>query len=392
MLIQLRQSLATALSGLCCCALMAGNGAGDTFAARNSPQIPFTFVANSGQADADIRYIGLGPEFTAWFEDGSVVLQQGETAVRITFAGRPPSSGNHSTITADQPTGAHSNFLRGNNRHRWQTDLPMFGAIHYSGIWPGIELTYQADRGRLEAQYLVAPGAAVNAIQLRFDGDARIQDDETLRVRGASGDFIEQKPVFYQIVRGERVQVEGGFRKFPNGFVGFRVAKYDRSQPLLIDPSILFSGYFGGGSQDTITSVAIDAQNNTVVAGWTNSNNLPATNGARRKYAGATDAFVAAFFPNGGGLIYCTYLGGSGADRALGLALDSARNVYITGWTSSVNFPLASAFQKRLSGTRDAFVSKLNAAGNSLIYSTYLGGSAVDTGNAIAIDPASAAR
>ncbi len=119
---------------------------------------------------------------------------------------------------------------------------------------------------------------------------------------------------------GQRRVITGGFQKFPGGSIGFWTADYDHSQPLVIDPAILFSGYFGGSSEDNITAVGIDALNNVVTAGWTSSNNLPASNGAHPKYAGSVDAFVAGFLPNGGGLIYCTYLGGSGDDRAFGLA------------------------------------------------------------------------
>jgi hypothetical protein len=374
------------LSCLSSNALARDADARDAPAGLDSPHMPFTFVENSGQVDPSVRYIGIGPEFRVWFEDGSVLLQRGQTAVTISFSGRFRSSSNQSTITAVNPTGAYANFLRGNDRRHWQTDLALFGAIRYSGIWPGIELTYKVDQGRLEEEYLVAPGAAVDCIQLRFSGDARIQADGTLRIKGATGDFIEDKPVLYQAIKGERTEVDGGFRKLPNGSIGFQVSEYDRAQPLVIDPAILFSGYFGASGQESITAVGLDGENNIVVAGWTSSTDLPATNGAQQDNAGGVDAFVASFLPNGGTLIYCTYLGGSGDDQALGLALDSARNVYLTGWTSSANFPVAGAFQAHLKGTRDAFAVKLNASGNSLIYSTYLGGSGIDTGNAIAVD------
>lgn len=389
--IRFRHPLVILVCGLSCSALAKDRGAGGTPANLSSPRLPFTLVENRGQADARVRFIGMGPKFRAWFEDRSVVLQQGQTAVRVTFAGRPPSGSNDSTITAGNPIGARANFLRGKNQRRWRTDLALFGSINYSGVWPGIELTYKADEGGLKGEYLVTPGAAVDSIQLTFDGEARIQEDGRLRIKGAAGDFIEDKPVIYQAIRGERVEVGGEFRRFPNGSFGFRVFEYDRTQPLVIDPAILFSGYFGGSSQESITSTAIDAQNSVVVAGWTTSTDLPAANGAQKNNGGGVDAFVASFLPDGGALIYCTYLGGSGDDRAFGLALDAARNVYLTGWTSSANFPLAVAFQAHLKGTRDAFVSKLNAAGNTLIYSTYLGGSGVDTGNAIAVDPAGGA-
>jgi hypothetical protein len=381
-----------------------------------SPNMPFAFVENRGQAASLVRYIGTGPEFKAWFEDHGVVLRHGKTTVKIVFEGRAAPAGvapqassvtisgtaisgtgisgtgiSGTTISADDPIGARANFLYGNDPRHWQTDLPLFGRIHYAGIWPGVELTYRAEHGRLKAEYLIAPGADVERILLRFDGDPQIQGDGTLRVAGPSGDFVEDKPLLYQSIGGDQRKIAGGFQKVSGGCIGFWTAEYDHTRPLVIDPAILLSGYFGGSSEDNITAIGVDAVNNIVTAGWTSSNNLPASNGARAHYGGSVDAFVASFLPNGGGLNYCTYLGGSGDDRAFGLAIDSARNVYITGWTSSTNFPLIGAIQTRLGGTRDAFVTKLNAAGNALVYSTYLGGSGVDVGYAIALNATNSA-
>lgn len=351
-----------------------------------TPRIPFAFVENRGQAEAHIRYIGTGSEFKAWFEDSGIVLQQRNTAVRMSF-----ENGDTPHIAAEQPLGARANYLHGNNPRRWQTDLPLFAAIRYTGIWPGVELSYMAEQSGVKAEYVVAPGADPARISLKFDGGTQIDPAGTLRVSGAAGDFVEDRPVLYQSIGGKRVEVAGGFEKLPNGSIGFWTAKYDRKQPLVIDPSILFSGYFGGSMESSITAVGFDGLNNLVVAGWTAATDLQATNGVRQQNGGGVDAFVASFLPNGGSLIYCTYLGGSGDDRAFGLAIDSTRNVYITGWTSSSNFPIASAIQTRLGGTRDAFVSKLNAAGNALVYSTYLGGSGVDVGNAIGLDATNSA-
>ena len=347
---------------------------------HSSPHIPFAFVENRGQTNPQVRYIGSGSEFRAFFEDRGVVLQNGGTIVRISF-----ENGTLPQITGENPIGARANYLHGDNPRYWQTDLPLFGAIRYTGVWPGVELRYKADRNRVKAEYVIAPGADISRVLLKFDGEPQIQSDGTLRVGGVAGDFVEDRPVLYQSIGGKRLEIAGGFEKLPGGLIGFRTAGYDRNQPLVIDPSILFSGYFGGSSEDDITAIGIDGLDNIVVAGWTASTDLPTANGARKKSGGGVDAFVASFLPNGGALIYCTYLGGSGDDRAFGLAIDSVRNVYITGWTSSANFPVVGAFQPHLSGTRDAFITKLSAGGNTLMYSTYLGGSGVDAGYAIAL-------
>jgi hypothetical protein len=270
-------------------------------------------------------------------------------------------------------------------------NLTRYAALRYHGIWPGIELNYEAESSGMKAEYVVAPGAALDNILLRFDTRPKIHADGSLGIQTETGEFIEAAPVLYQTVGGERITVRGGFRETPDGSIGFWASGYDVSRALVIDPSILFSGYFGGSVEDNITAVGIDNASNVVVAGWTASTDLPASNGFRRTYGGSVDAFVASFLPNGGGLIYCTYLGGSGDDRAFGLTIDSSRNVYVTGWTSSTNFPTAGAIQTKLGGTRDAFVTKLNPSGSALIYSTYLGGSAIDVGYAITLDSANEA-
>jgi Beta-propeller repeat len=380
------RSHAVAASAICIfsCAVQASSNT------PTGPRMPFVFSENRGQAGPGVRFVGTGPEFKIWFEDGGVVLQQGQTTGRMSFENsfednvRP-------RVTAESPLGATANYLHGNDPHRWQTGIALFSVVRYTGLWQGVDLTYTAEQGRVKSEYLVAPGADPGRIGLRFDGDAGIQSDGTLRIRGLSGDFIEDKPVLYQVIGGERIGVAGAFEQRPGGAIGFRVGKYDRAQPLVIDPVILFSGYFGGSGEDQITAVAIDSLNNVLVAGWTASTDLPSSAGEQPRYGGGVDAFVASFRPNGGGLNYCTYLGGSGDDRAFGIAIDTARNVYLTGWTSSKNFPVLGAIQLHLNGTRDAFVTKLNAAGNSLVYSTYLGGTGVDVGYAIGVDSTNSA-
>ena len=149
---------------------------------------------------------------------------------------------------------------------------------------------------------------------------------------------------------------------------------------------LVFSTYFGGSSTDIASAVAVDAGGNTYITGWTASTDLPVKNAFQPQSGGGVDAFVAKFDPTGD-LVYCTYLGGSGDDRAFGIAVDSAGAVYITGWTASTDFPTAgSPYQQSLAGGLNAFVAKLGATGGSLIYSTFLGGGASDQGRAIALD------
>ena len=161
---------------------------------------------------------------------------------------------------------------------------------------------------------------------------------------------------------------------------------YDRSAPLVIDP-VLYSTLLGGASSDAATAVAVDTSGSAYVAGFTASYDFPTANPRQNFNAGGNEVFVAKLNPAGNGLIYCTYLGGSGDDRAYGIALGADGSAYVAGVTASRNFPLANALQSRLAGAKNAFVLKLNPAGNALVFSTYLGGAGSDTANAIAVDP-----
>ena len=350
------------------------------------PRLNFTFVENRGQTDVHVRYLGSGPDMRAWFKSDSVIFKSGEAVVTMKFAG---------ALAATQPvikpgfdTGERTNYILGFDTQQWKVNLPVFSAIRYAGIWPGVELRYEAHEARLKSEYVVAPGASLDSILLRFDSMATIAADGSLHLTAGSGEFVEAAPTLYQMDNGRRRVVSGGFRRASSESIGFYASGYDPTKPLVIDPFIVFSGYFGGSSQDNITAVKIDNSGNIVVAGWTTSSDLPSSNGARKIRGGGVDAFIASFRPNGGGLNYCTYLGGSGDDRAFGLAIDTNGNPFLTGWTSSVNFPLVVPLQAKLGGTRDAFVAKLNAAGNTLLFSTYLGGSSVDAGYGIAINSA----
>jgi hypothetical protein len=349
----------------------------------SAPVMPFSFVENRGQAESAIRYIGNGPQFKAWFYESSVSLQQGSAVTRIRFEGGSGSP----RIEAGDRLGATANYLRGRDPKSWQTGLPLFSSIRYRGVWPGIEIRFKAEDARTKAEYEVGVGASVDEIRLRFEGNAEIQSDGSLVVSNETGEFREDKPFLFQGEGANRAEVAGAFRKYADGSIGFSVPAYDRTKPLVIDPIMLFSGYFGGSSQSTITGVAVNSYYNTIVAGWTIGTDLPASSGVKPHNAGGVDAFVAGFSPAGGALLFCTYLGGSGDDRAFGVAVDASNNTYVTGQTSSTNFPVVGGVQNKLKGARDAFVAKLNPAGNALVYSTYLGGTGVDLGNAIVVDP-----
>ena len=360
-------------------AVFAGGITSSAPKADASPEFPFAFVANQGQASDEVRFIGNGSGFRAQFRKDGFTVHQGEATARITFAGRA----RRAEIMAADPLGATVNYLRGSDASKWLHGLPMYRTIRYQSVWPGVDVRFRGEAARAKAEYLVAPGASVDDIRLRFNGEATVAADGSLLVRTEAGVFSEDKPYLYQERGSQREEVSGAFRIYEDGTVGFTAGPRDPSLLLVVDPTLLFSGYVGGSAQTNITAMVENSHYNTVVAGWTLSTELTATGAVQGAIGGGVDAFVATFSPAGGTLMSCTYLGGSADDRAFGLAIDLANNIYVTGWTMSRNFPLASALQGRLSGTRDAFVAKLNPTATALLFSTYLGGTGADSGNGI---------
>ena len=245
-----------------------------------------------------------------------------------------------------------------------------------------------------------------HVIRLEFRGQRELHVDENGDLVVSTGsDAIRWKhPEIYQEAGGARTPVQGRFVVAGRDAVGFEIGPYDRGRVLTIDPTFAlgYSTYLGGSKNEGARGIGVDGSGNIYLAGNTTSSNLAVTAGAlQATFGGQTasylggDAFVAKFSPTGA-LIYLTYLGGSADDGASALAVDSAGNVYLTGQTTSTDFPVVKPYQKTFGGfgggsiirTGDAFVAKLNPSGNQLIYSTYLGGTLDDEGTAIAIDSA----
>jgi beta-propeller repeat-containing protein len=351
-------------------------------------QVPVFFVENQGQFGAeqtDVRYIVKGPALTGYLSANRAMLTMGQSRFGVRFTGANPGS----VIEGIRELPGRIHFMLG-APSQWRVDLPAYGGVAYRDIFPGIDLVYSVAGGRLKSDFLVAPGADPSEIHMQYEGTgpARLDPSGALVVAGSAGELHENAPVVYQEIFGRRRLVEGSFVISPDGNVGFCIGAYDHTRPLIIDPVLSYSTYLGGSGMDAITSIAVDKSGNAYVAGWTTSTDLPTVNPVRAQNGGGVDAFVAKLGPGGNSLIYCTYLGGRGDDRAFGIAVDSAGDAYVTGWTSSAAFPTAAPMQSTLAGAKDAFAAKLNPTGNVLIFSTYLGGSSTDSGNAIAVDAA----
>jgi hypothetical protein len=280
-----------------------------------------------------------------------------------------------------------SNYFAGDDPTAWHTDVPSYARVRYTEVYPGIDLVYYGKQRRLEYDFVVAPGSDPDVIHVAFRG---IQGFEITRMgdlvlHTPSGDLRQSRPFAYQEVNGAREPVAIDY--VPIGFnsVGFQLADYDRSLPLIIDPVLVFSTYLGGSGFDQGYAIAVDSLGNSYVTGQTAAIDFPVTAGAFQTNYGGGDAFVAKLNPSGSAIVYATYLNSASGN---GIAVDSAGNAYVTGEAGPTSFPTtAGAFQTSPLGY-DAFIAKLNATGSALLYSARFGGNLDDFSRAIALDSA----
>uniref|UniRef100_Q02BK6 Beta-propeller repeat protein n=1 Tax=Solibacter usitatus (strain Ellin6076) TaxID=234267 RepID=Q02BK6_SOLUE len=351
-------------------------------------EIPLLFMGNRGQAPAKVQFMVKGAGLDAYFLPGEVHLEVPGRSLRIRLEGASPG---HALKGKGRLSG-RANFLTG-SPSGWAVDIPLYESLVYRQVYPGIDLVYGGEGRKLKSEVVVAPGADPGLVRMRYLGGGApwVDSDGSLVVRVGDRELREEPPVVYQERDGAREPVVGRFVLLGNNVVGFGLGKYDRTRTLVIDPVLSYSTLLGGSGTDTASAVAVDASGAAYIAGYTDSTNLPAVNSAQSFNAGGNEVMVAKFSPGGNSLVYCTYLGGSADDRAYGIAVDGQGNAYIAGSTTSRNFPVRGALQATLTGYRNAFVAKLNPAGNGLVYSTYLGGNASDSANGIAVDSSGAA-
>ena len=410
----------------------------------NFMSLPLSFELNQGQTDGRVKFLSRGGGYTLFLTGDEAVLhlrssvpdnlksagagtiqtsklaigrlsppagrgvdstdrgrRTAETLLRMRLVGADAGA----SVVGEDKLPGKSNYLVGNDPRKWRLDVPTYAKVRYQAVYPGVDLVYYGNEQQLEYDFVVAPGGDPQAIRMKFDGakdpavDAANGD---LVLKGEAGDVRFRKPVVYQpaTLGSDRRMVDGRYVLDADDRISFALSAFDPTRPLIIDPKLSYSTLLGGSLTDaaaTSVSIAVDSSGNAYVASGTTSVDFPVTAGARQKtYAGAAacsewytcgDAIVAKIDPTGSTLLYSTYLGGNYDDYAYGIAVDASGNAFVGGVTESTNFPTSpGAFQAAYAGGQDNFVAKLNPAGSALVYSTYLGGSAQDTPQALAID------
>jgi len=386
-------------------------------AAKN---LPLEFIPNAGQTNSRVSFYIKGSDRTVYFTPDGVTLalykdskaeqprgsevsagpgemDTGSTkswVVKIDFIGTKKG------VEAEglDKTGVVFSYFKGRPKD-WRTGLPGYRRIIYRNLWPGINLVYKGEVGRLKYEFIVAPGADPGLIQLGIRGasDVEVDKEGRLVLKTPLENIVDEKPLVFQEGQdGEKRLIAAAYRMektFQGGMkVGFSLANYDHSLPLVIDPAtFVYCGYIGGSDGDWVSDIAVDGSGNAYIIGTTYSDQttFPVSAGPDLTYNGSYgDAFVAKVNAAGTSLVYCGYIGGSTWNRGSGIAVDGSGNAYITGYTDSneTTFPVTMGPDLSFNGEHDGFAAKVNASGTGLVYCGYIGGSSYDYGYDIAVD------
>jgi uncharacterized repeat protein (TIGR01451 family) len=399
----------------------AGSSPASARRAASRVSLPLFFEPNQGQTDPQVRFLARGVGYSLFLTANEAVLELQPSAVshQPSAVSSQPAADNvirmrldgansSARVSGAEPLPGKSNYFIGNDPAKWHRDIPHFARVNYAAVYPGVDLVYYGNQGQLEYDFRVAPGADPGQIVLNFDGASARLDSGELVLSTGQGDVYFHAPQIYQQEGNTRKTIAGSFRQLADNKIGFSLGAYDRSRELVIDPTLSYSTYLGGGSGavgESLVKVAVDSGLNIYVAGSTTSADFPLPTNPNapppiQSHLGGPNAqniFIAKLNPSADTqadqLEFSTYLGGSGIDQAAGVAVDSSGNIYVAGTTSSADFPITpnNAFQTSatFAGTQThGFLSKVNLAGSvsALSYSTFLAGNGTDAVTGLAID------
>ena len=370
-------------------------------------QLPSSFEPNLGQAPSEVKYLVRSGGQTIFLNSDGAVLhlaslepnaQRGarnikllrSAGVRTATVGMSfRNSQAASSIESLDPLPGKINYLHGNDPSKWLSNVPIYGQVAYRNVYPGIDLIYHGQQGTLEYDFVAKSGADPSAIQVQFQGADQIglSPEGDLILNTTAGQIRWKRPRVYQEDHGRRKTIAARYRIEKDSHVTFLLAKYDRNRPLIIDPQLVYGTLLGGSAYDS--GFAEVDSTGIYVAGTTYSFNFPTTSGEDQQLQGEYDIFLTKLNPQGNALIYSTYIGGSDHDSMNAVWLAPDGSFYLTGFTSSYDFPTypANVISTTYNGgNEEAFVSHISSDGTRFLFSTYLGGSVDDDAYSMWVD------
>ncbi|MEW6413308.1 MAG: SBBP repeat-containing protein [Candidatus Zixiibacteriota bacterium] len=371
-----------------------------------SATAPMSFTENAGQWEDNILFRASAGAATMWFgRDGAYYqfsreLTDRESPLRRDRQGPSPTevmlvkaafvgARGNPEVVGQGKLDYRSNYFLGNDPSRWRTNVANFESIVYRGLYPGIDLRYFGNGEYLEYDFIVSAGADPSVIEVRYEGadGIYVNGSGELVVETGWGTVTERCPYVYQETSTGRVEVVGSYRQISPMSFGFSLdGGYDRSLPLIIDPVLTHSTYIGGWASEYGWGVQIDDEGFVYTVGVTNSADYPVVNALQNTLAGDWDITVSKINFETGQYVYSTYLGSIAREENPRMDIDEDGCAYIVARTFGSDFPLVNAYDNTLGGTSDALLTKISAAGDQLVYSTFLGGSDDDFGTGIFVD------
>jgi uncharacterized protein (TIGR03437 family) len=330
------------------------------------------FEPNQGQVHPAVQFVAHTPSGYVYFARDKMAVRD----VRMELVG----ANRRAQAELEEPLGGISSYFIGRSEKDWHTGIPHYGRVRYKNVYSGIDLVYYPNGRDIEYDFILKRGADPNQIKLAYNKPVRIDSNGALLVAGLK----QHRPKVLQngreiecnyLVRDHRVQLA--------------LAEYDHSQPLTVDPVLEYSSYLGGPAEEGANDLKVDANGFVLLTGYGRAPNSPDLNPFQQTSGVSSDTFVFKLDPTGKRLVYYAFLGGDFDDDGQGIDIDSGGYAYVSGQTSSLNFPIKNPIQRQFGGgDRDAFVAKLTPDGRNLVYSTYLGGSREESGASIAVDTA----
>lgn len=351
---------------------------------------PLRFELTGAKGGDEAEFDARGGGFAVGLARGNATIAVGSAADRrealVTL--RLANASPRTTAAGRDLLPGVTNYVVGNDPRRWRTGVRSYARVEYSDVYDGVNIVYYGTQRQLEYDFVVAPRANYRQIALTFDNASHVHIEPTgdLIIATTAGDLVQHAPAIYQETDRGRRSVRGGYVRRGRERVGFWVGQHDPNLPLVIDPVLTYATYLGGANEERAGGVATDAQGNVYLAGMTGASDFPVAATPDLQHGRNNwDAFVIKLNAAGDQLVYATYLGGSGYEEPADLDVDAAGNAYVIGGTDSRDFPTLHAIQPSFHGVDDCFVAKLDASG-ALLYSSYLGGKDYESAGGLAVD------
>jgi uncharacterized protein (TIGR03437 family) len=320
------------------------------------------FEPNRGQVKGRTEWMAQAREAAVYITGPEVVFALGNDNAHMKFVRARRAIG-----TGIDPLGGCSNYFLGNSEKSWFTGVPQYGSVRYKNVYPGIDVVYHASDSKVEYDFVLAPGADPDQIELAFDRDVRIGDDGDLILAG----LRQHRPHVVQDAR----EIASEYQMVGTRRVHIKLAHYGHTRPLTIDPVLVFATYLGGPGTDGFAGLTFDATSNLYLYGFSATPASPTLDPFQQPNLNITQPVIMKMTPDARRVLFFTVFT-SGYGSVNSLALDHSGNIVISGGTESSSFPLKNPIQdtfKAQGGT--GFVAKLTPDSRTFIFSTYLGGS-----------------